>query len=194
VNVFEIIGWTGSVLMVCTFAMKRMTPLRIIAICANCCMITYAAALEIYPVLALQSCLLPINVFRLVQMRRLVGKINLASDEGLKVLAPLMQERSIKKGEVLFNRGDPSDQLYIVAEGQLCLKELGIIMGPGEIVGELGIFGSQNDRSASAMADEDSLVLHMPGDRARELVFQDPGLGLAIMRVMARRLRRATTD
>jgi hypothetical protein len=191
-NVFEVIGWVGSVLMVATFAMKRMIPLRITGICANCFMIVYAFALGIYPVLAIQTCLLPINIYRLVQMRRLVTSLNLAkSTDGLQVLAPVMQRQNLKKGEALFRKGDSADQLFIVAQGALRLEELGIVLNPGEVVGEMGLFGIEHDRSATAVAEADSEVLRIAGDRVREIVHQDPNLGLAIMRVMAQRLRIA---
>ncbi len=189
-SVFEVIGWIGSVLMVATFAMKRMTPLRITGICANCFMIAYAFALSIYPVLALQICLLPINIYRLVQMRQLVTRLNLAKvTDGLRVLAPVMQRQDLKKGERLFRRGDSADQLFVVEQGALRLEELDLVLNPGEIVGEMGLFGIEHDRSATAVAEEDSVVLRIAGDKVREIVHQDPNLGLAIMRVMAQRLR-----
>jgi hypothetical protein len=52
-----------------TFTMKSMRPLRVVAILSNAAFIYYAVAVHILPVLVLHSVLLPLNVFRLVQIQ-----------------------------------------------------------------------------------------------------------------------------
>lgn len=58
-------GYTASSLVLATFCMKRMVPLRIVAICSNFAFITYGASLHLVPIVVLHSLLVPINLRRL---------------------------------------------------------------------------------------------------------------------------------
>src|SRR5262245_40721089 len=106
---FTIVGYVGSVLMFLTFFMKTMIPLRIIAICANVFMITYTAAAGVVPVLVLQSCLLPVNTWRLIQMKRLIARVKAAASGQFRLepLIPFMRHEARKAGDVLFRVGEP---------------------------------------------------------------------------------------
>lgn len=64
----EVIGYAASGLVLLTFATKRMRPLRIVAILSNFAFISYGAIDGIIPVLGLHMILLPLNIFRLVQI------------------------------------------------------------------------------------------------------------------------------
>lgn len=64
----EVVGYAASGLVLLTFATKRMRPLRIVAILSNFAFISYGAIDGIIPVLGLHMILLPLNIFRLVQI------------------------------------------------------------------------------------------------------------------------------
>jgi hypothetical protein len=53
-------------LVLAAFGMKDMVKLRIVAICSNIAFITYALALNLFPVLILHVVLLPLNGWRLM--------------------------------------------------------------------------------------------------------------------------------
>ena len=62
-------GYLASALVLATFWMTRMVPLRIVAICSNIAFFTYGMALGLAPVAILHAVLLPVNVWRLWQIR-----------------------------------------------------------------------------------------------------------------------------
>jgi hypothetical protein len=66
----ESIGYLASLLVLATFCMSGMVPLRAIAIASNVAFIGYAALAGISPVLLLHALLLPMNVYRLLQALR----------------------------------------------------------------------------------------------------------------------------
>jgi hypothetical protein len=73
---------------------------------------------RLYPILVLHACLLPLNVFRLRQVRGVVQAVRTASDEdALQALVPYMRTESHAAGEMLFRRGDPADKLYMIQRG-----------------------------------------------------------------------------
>ncbi|HEU5017939.1 MAG TPA: hypothetical protein VFT69_08190 [Pseudolabrys sp.] len=63
-------AWLASALVLATFSMKRMIPLRLIGISSNVGFFTYAMWLHLTPVIVLHGLLFPINVFRLWQCLR----------------------------------------------------------------------------------------------------------------------------
>jgi hypothetical protein len=66
----ECAGYIASVLVLLTFLMKDMRPLRITAILSNIAFIVYGALHWLPPVLVLHLLLLPVNVLRLREADR----------------------------------------------------------------------------------------------------------------------------
>jgi hypothetical protein len=123
----ELAGYLASALVFLTFYMKTMIPLRVIGILSNVAFMTYGLGGRLYPVFILHAILLPLNGMRLVQMRALIRKVRDAShgDLSMEWLVPLMRRIRCAKGQVLFRRGDPANELYVVLEGSLHLADLG---------------------------------------------------------------------
>lgn len=65
----DTIGYLASALVLATFSMRSMRPLRAIAIVSNVMFIAYALAADLRPVLVLHALLLPMNVWRLFELR-----------------------------------------------------------------------------------------------------------------------------
>ena len=62
----SLMGYAASAAVLGTFLMRRMVPLRMLAILSNVLFVAYGYAEQIYPVLCLHIALLPINVQRLL--------------------------------------------------------------------------------------------------------------------------------
>jgi hypothetical protein len=58
----DALGFLASALVLATFCMKRLVPLRTVAITSNVVFITYGYSAGIKPVLLLHVALLPVNV------------------------------------------------------------------------------------------------------------------------------------
>ena len=61
----EAVGYLASALVLATFCMRDMVPLRCVAIASNLAFIAYGALADLGPVLVLHLLLLPVNVGRL---------------------------------------------------------------------------------------------------------------------------------
>ncbi len=62
------IGWAAAVLTFVTFVSSGMRRLRVLALAANGAFVAYALLAGLWPVLALHLALLPINLWRLLQL------------------------------------------------------------------------------------------------------------------------------
>lgn len=66
----ETIGFLGSGFAVLTYWMRDMLPLRIAAVLSCLFFIAYAAIIGSLPLLTMEIILLPINAYRLLELRR----------------------------------------------------------------------------------------------------------------------------
>lgn len=65
----ETIGYLASALVLATFYMKAMTPLRLVAIASNVAFMGYGYLTGMIPIIVLHAALLPLNAWRLWQTR-----------------------------------------------------------------------------------------------------------------------------
>lgn len=63
----DLLGYAAAALVLATFSVRSIVPLRLLAIASNVMFIGYAAAAGLVPVLLLHAALLPINAVRLVE-------------------------------------------------------------------------------------------------------------------------------
>ena len=85
----------------------------------------------------------------------------------LLALWPSLRERRLRKGEVLFRAGDPGDELFLIFSGTVVVskpvtgrvEQVLTRLGPGEVFGEMSVFGDEQKRSATIQAETDSMLL-----------------------------------
>jgi hypothetical protein len=190
VDWIELTGYLASALVFLTFYMKTMIPLRVVGIVSNLAFMAYGLGGEVYPVFVLHAILLPLNCIRLVQMRALIRKVRDAAqgDLSMEWLMPFMQRRSVSKGETLFRRGDPANELYFVLDGSIRLVDIAVTVGPGNVLGEIGIFAPTPHRMDTATCETDVDLGVIANDKVLQLYHQNPKLGLYLIRLVIQRL------
>jgi hypothetical protein len=186
----ELAGYAASALVFFAFYMKTMIPLRIVGIASNLAFITYGAGAQLYPVLILHTILLPLNGLRLYQMWALIRKVREASqgDLSMEWLIPFMRRRSLTRGEVLFKRGDRASELYVTLSGSIRLIDIGVTLGAGSILGEIGVFGPNKERMDTAVCETDAELGAINNDKVLELYHQNPKFGRYLMTLVIQRL------
>jgi CRP-like cAMP-binding protein len=103
--------------------------------------------------------------------------------------------RSFGTGEVIFREGDdPRDEAFMIHAGRVEVRKrvgreqrLLRVLVRGELLGELGLFGS-SPRSATAVAAEAVTLVVIPARRLNHLVRTNPGLAVAIIRDLSIKL------
>jgi CRP/FNR family transcriptional regulator, cyclic AMP receptor protein len=175
-NIVELSGYLASLLVFSTFYMKTMMPLRSVAIASNVAFITYGYLAGLYPVLLLHVVLLPLNTWRLYQMRTLLARVRQASkgDYSIESLLPFMTKAKVNQGEMLFRKGDVADKLYYLVSGSIRFPEIEATAVPGDLIGEIGVFSPWKARTASAVAKSDSMLLVLSDQKVLELYYQNP--------------------
>jgi uncharacterized membrane protein len=133
----------------------------------------------------------------------MIGEVpifELMDDEEREALSRMMDTRSFKQGEMIFEYGDRSAEIYIVREGRVEVylestegKKIVVAENErGDVLGELS-FLDGGLRSATAVAVENTQTLTMDRDRLLEFIDKHPHAALDLLTVVGRRLR-STND
>ena len=106
--------------------------------------------------------------------------------------------RVFSSGEIIFHEGDdPKGEAFIVHIGRVEIRKriggedrLLRVLGKGDLLGELGLFGN-TPRSASAVAIDSVTLMVIPANRLDHLVRANPSLAVAIIRDLTTKLLAA---
>ncbi|MBU3062460.1 FAD-dependent oxidoreductase [Nocardia sp. NEAU-G5] len=116
------------------------------------------------------------------------------ADDQLAKLAALGAEQTITAGEVLFEAGDDSYDLFVVLEGSASIVErrgeseehVVATYGPSEFLGEIGMLTGERSRFAGVSTTA-GRVIRVPLPQVRELIAQDPQLSEIILHTFLER-------
>lgn len=195
-NWVEAIGYLGTALTVASTAMGTMIPLRIVALCASCAVITYGFLIGSVPVMLTEAIQIPFNAWRLYEMIRLVRDTEKAAsgDLSLDWLKSFGTSRRFRAGEVLFLKGDPAHEMYLIESGRFRIAEHGLDVRPGQIVGELGMLSPGNRRTGSLACVEAGSARCLSYSEVKQLYYQNPEFGFYFLKLTSERLFQSAAE
>ena len=134
--------------------------------------------------------ILPVNVYRLIEIRRLIRNVRDAANDNhvFDALMPFARRLTPKRGDVIIRKGDPSDSLYLVLEGSLFVEEAKAELGAGTVVGEIGVLSGTRKRTATVTARTDCVLARVSADDFQQVYFTHPSVGLSLVRLVIDRL------
>jgi CRP/FNR family cyclic AMP-dependent transcriptional regulator len=94
----------------------------------------------------------------------------------------------MKAGDVLFRKGDQADRLFLVVDGQVRFTEIGVVMEPGKVFGEIAFFSPDRRRTLTALCAEDGTLLTIDEPTVKQLYYQNPQFGFLMISLVAGRL------
>jgi CRP/FNR family transcriptional regulator, cyclic AMP receptor protein len=119
------------------------------------------------------------------------------SEEQLKSLVGHCERMLFEPGDVIFQKGDSADWLYVVEKGTIEIviptegEEIVLAtFAPGSFFGELGVF-DQRPRNATARATEGASLVGVPARAVATLIEEHPAAASHFLRVVTQRLRAA---
>jgi len=187
---FMYFGYAAVVSSVITSYMRTMIPLRMVSIICNSLFITYASFGSVYPTLILNLILLPLNAYRLREMIELTRKVEAAAsgDRSFDWLKPFMARKRFAVGDVLFRKGDEADALFYTISGAFRLKETGIVIPAGQVVGELALLAPDKRRTQTLECVEVGEVMVATYAQVKQIYYQNPEFGFHFLELTSARL------
>jgi CRP/FNR family transcriptional regulator, cyclic AMP receptor protein len=134
-----------------------------------------------------------------IQLQKINWFIELP-DEIIAALAQQVRTRTLSKDEVLFNKGEEGDSLFIINSGRVKIvthdsQGNEVILNQveaGEIIGEMALLDFE-PRSAGVVALEETSVMELSREDFMEILSGQPELALSIIRDLISRLRHNTS-
>lgn len=181
----DFLGYAASATVLATFCMSTMTPLRVTAILSNILFSLFGLWTHIYPVMLLHLILFPVNIVRLMQIRYVVRGISQRADLSIEGILPFMVRRRFRAGETLMRKGEQADRLFYLVDGQIEVVEIRKTLSSGTVVGEIGVF---SQHMATVVCLTDCELYELSARKAKELYYQDPSFGYAVLQTIIGRL------
>jgi CRP-like cAMP-binding protein len=110
------------------------------------------------------------------------------SELSVQSVLPFMSRRKLKAGDILVRKGDEADRMFYLVRGNLEIQEIGKVVGPGTVVGEIGVFARDHRRMATVVCNTDCEFYELSDIKAKELYFQNPSFGYAVLQIITGRL------
>lgn len=117
-------------------------------------------------------------------------------EAGMAAVSGAAVEVDFPAGRMIAREGEIGTGLFIVAGGRVRVVRDGQAiahLGPGEFFGELSVLDG-GPRNATVIAEEPTTCLALATWDAERVLRDEPGVALAVLRVLAGRLREATSD
>lgn len=151
------LGFIGAGLLVASYLMQRMLPLRSMALSANVCPVIQAFLSDLRPTMLLHLAMLPINIKKVLHRRSLLDAMAQAKAD-TPVAArrlPHRRRRLAKAGETLWHKGEVATKMFCVETAQVRLKEPDVALRAGALLGEIGLFSPDDHRTGTSACDTD---------------------------------------
>jgi CRP/FNR family transcriptional regulator, cyclic AMP receptor protein len=111
------------------------------------------------------------------------------SKRQVRGIAKLSTVADYSPGEVIVQGGDTGDSFYLLLEGRAKVLGKSTALRPGSFFGEMALLDG-GPRSATITATTPVRAMRLPRRAFLKALDQDPRIGLAIMQVLAARVRR----
>ena len=103
-------------------------------------------------------------------------------------------QRTLSPGEVVYDAGDPSEQLYVIQSGEVELvretkakQRVVARLGPGDFFGELGLVAGER-RTSRAVAVNTTRLIALDRETLEAMCLEQPVIAIRMIRVLVARL------
>ena len=107
----------------------------------------------------------------------------------------MAEYKNLKVNELLFNQGDPPDNMYIVKSGKIAIflnvgetTKVVSVVGVGELIGEISLFDKKG-RSAGARALSDASLVILPYEVLQRQMDELPDWVKVTMKTLCDKIR-----
>ena len=120
--ILELIGYTGSLLVIVSMLMTSVVKLRIINTVGSVIFCGYALAIHSYPTAAMQVCLIIINIVNLYKLnntKKQYSAVNTSASDGFLYYFLCANEKDIKKYFPDFSKAEQDDTIIMITCGEV---------------------------------------------------------------------------
>jgi CRP/FNR family cyclic AMP-dependent transcriptional regulator len=129
---------------------------------------------------------------------RPAAMLDVLPEPGREHVLRVTRRRRFGRGEVVLRQGDEAGALYIVETGRLVVRLAAptgdqvilAVMGPGEVVGEMGVLVPRHEHTAGIQAVDEAVVRVLRKEDFDRVRREHPEVNDFLLQVLARRADR----
>ncbi|MBL8833814.1 MAG: cyclic nucleotide-binding domain-containing protein [Rhodospirillales bacterium] len=182
------LGPAALLLAIVASFMRTMPGLRVFAMAAGALAIAAGAVGQIAWLSVGAAMALAVNAWRHYEARATVRRLTGDGEPSPTALFAFVSRETLEPGQVLFKRGDPGDEMYLIVEGEIEIVELAKTLGTGQVLGEVALLVPSHKRSATARAKSRVTLARMTRRDMELTALQNPAFGFELLKLVARRL------
>jgi CRP/FNR family transcriptional regulator, cyclic AMP receptor protein len=188
-NPLHLMGFLGAFLGVFSATKKAMIPLRLVAIASAIAFAIYYFWKQDWLNFLIYSIVFMSNILRLREMLELAQTMKslTSTDFPVETLRPFMKSINFKPEAALFRKQDNATDAYYIVSGRVHLPEIETELGPGSLVGEMGLFSDRQARAYTVVAMNNVVALKISYHDLQELCLQNPAFGISLFKLIVRR-------
>ncbi|MBI1243551.1 MAG: cyclic nucleotide-binding domain-containing protein [Alphaproteobacteria bacterium] len=187
-DILHYVGPAALLVSIVALFMRTMPALRLLASIAAVLGIAAGAIAGTAWLWIGAAMALAVNLWRDFEARATVKRLAGEADPSPTALFALVARETLGAGQVLFKRGDPGEEMYLVVEGEIEIVELGKTLGAGQVLGEVALLVPTHKRTATARAKGAVTLARMTRRDMELTALQNPAFGFELLKLVARRL------
>jgi CRP/FNR family transcriptional regulator, cyclic AMP receptor protein len=184
----QLLAFAAAAAAIASAAMRTMPLLRLIGMGAAGLALAYGLAsgtawMSIASALALGA-----HAWRHLETRATIKRLAETEEPRPTTLFAFVGREQSSADEVLFRRGEPGEEMYLIVEGWVELVEIGKRLGPGQVLGELAMVMPSHKRTLTARTVTPVVLARMTKRDMELTALQNPAFGFEMLRLVSRRL------
>ena len=88
----------------------------------------------------------------------------------------------------MHEKGDLAKEMYLALSGSIRLVGVGVLLGAGSLIGEIGIFSPHAQRMDTAICEADGELGVIADETVLQLYYQNPTFGFYLVKLVTHRL------
>lgn len=120
------------------------------------------------------------------------------SKEEIGEIANITTSKEMKKGEIIFLKGDLLENLYVIHKGQVKIPRISNegkeqiirVLGPGDFIGELSLFTQTISKSNAEVIEKASICV-IEGKKLQKIIYKRPSIAIKIIQELSERMENA---
>ena len=78
--------------------------------------------------------------------------------------------------------------MHLILAGSVRLVEIGVVLGPGTLVGEVGVFAPDSRRTGTAVCETEVEIGSISDEKVLQLYYQNAAFGFYLFRLVVQRM------
>jgi hypothetical protein len=184
----QLLALAAAAAAIASAVMRTMPLLRLVGMGAAALTLAYGLVSDVAWLSIAGAMALAAHAWRHFETRATIKRLAESEEPRPTTLFAFVGREQRPADEVLFRKGEPGEEMYLIVEGWVELAEIGKRLGPGQVLGELAMVVPSHKRTLTARTVTPVILARMTKRDMELTALQNPAFGFEMLRLVSRRL------